>query len=119
MTYKDFGQDDEPNNEAQQVHDVKALAKGHSKIAMDTLAEICKDKEASASARGFAAVALLDRGWGKPSSDDDAGPDKYKRMSLQDLLELRDAVLLAAQHRQTSDPRPMIEGSARLIDEPQ
>jgi hypothetical protein len=89
MSVKDFGGDDR--------HDA----------ALDTLAAICRDRDASAAARGYAAVALLDRGNGKPK-DDDAGAGKLGRMSLDDLIALRDAILLrAAAPAATTTPEPM------------
>lgn len=104
MSVKDFGQDQRDEQAA--LHDVKAAAKAHNKLALDTLAEICADRDASASARGFAAVALLDRANGKPK-DDDAGGRSLGRMSLDDLLALRDAILLrAAAPAPTTAPEP-------------
>jgi hypothetical protein len=46
--------------------EAKALAKEHTAAAIATLAEILKDKKATASARVAAATAILDRGHGKP-----------------------------------------------------
>jgi hypothetical protein len=48
-----------------EVAEVKALARQHTVIAIETLVRICNagDKD---SARVAAAIALLDRGWGKP-----------------------------------------------------
>lgn len=128
MSVKDFGQDQREEQAA--LHDVKAAAKAHNKLALDTLAEICADRDASASARGFAAVALLDRANGKPK-DDDAGGRTLGRMSLDDLLALRDAILLrAASPAPTTAPEPdlgrrlppiaglVIDGVARPTKEP-
>ena len=46
---------------------IKELAKEHSEIALNTLVEIATNKKSKESARVQAAVAILDRGWGKPS----------------------------------------------------
>ena len=46
--------------------DVQTLARGYTKIAIQTLGGIAKDGE-SESARVSAAAVLLDRGWGKPN----------------------------------------------------
>src|SRR5215207_8448917 len=58
--------------------DVKQLARKHTIPAVETLAEIALDKESKGSERVAAAVALLDRGWGKPTQthagEDGAAP---------------------------------------------
>lgn len=46
---------------------VRDLARAHTKLAIETLAEICQHGESEA-ARIAAANALLDRGWGKPTA---------------------------------------------------
>jgi hypothetical protein len=45
---------------------IRELAKQHTVDALSTLVEIAQNKKAPPSARVHAAVALLDRGWGKP-----------------------------------------------------
>jgi hypothetical protein len=45
--------------------DIRSLARSHTEIAIKVLAGIAKDGT-NESARVTAAVALLDRGWGKP-----------------------------------------------------
>lgn len=50
-------------------------AQKHMSLALSTLVEICKDKDASSSARVTAAIAILDRGFGKPvQSTEHSGP---------------------------------------------
>ncbi|OSI82114.1 hypothetical protein BSZ21_00145, partial [Bradyrhizobium canariense] len=46
--------------------EIKSLARTHTAVAMKTLVQIMRDKEAPAHARVAAANAILDRGWGKP-----------------------------------------------------
>jgi hypothetical protein len=55
-----------PGGRAKADYRIKELAKKRTKLALDTLAQICESGE-SESARVAAAVALLDRGWGKPA----------------------------------------------------
>ena len=43
------------------------MAKDHATEALATLVEIAKDKTAAPAARVSAAVAILDRGYGKPT----------------------------------------------------
>lgn len=47
--------------------DIKAAAAIHGPLAISVLAEIATDSENAAAARVAAAVALLDRGFGKPA----------------------------------------------------
>ena len=46
--------------------EIKSLARTHTNLAIKTLMQIMRDKEAPAHARVMAANAILDRGWGKP-----------------------------------------------------
>jgi len=46
--------------------DIRSLARSHTATAVRTLAGIMKERRASHAARVSAAIALLDRGWGKP-----------------------------------------------------
>jgi hypothetical protein len=46
--------------------EIRSLARSHTEIAIKVLAGIAKDGT-NESARVAAAVALLDRGWGKPA----------------------------------------------------
>lgn len=52
--------------------EVRDAARAHTELAIATLAEICTSADKD-SARVSAAVALLDRGWGKPLQEV-AGP---------------------------------------------
>ena len=51
---------------------VISLAREHTEASIATLAEIRDNKSAPDSARVAASVALLDRGWGKPTQPIDA-----------------------------------------------
>ena len=59
------GKSGNPSGRPKEVAEVKALAQQHTTAAIETLVSICNagDKD---SARVAAAIALLDRGWGKP-----------------------------------------------------
>ncbi len=46
--------------------EVKSLAITQTKLAINTLVQIMRNDEAPAAARVSAAIAILDRGWGKP-----------------------------------------------------
>ena len=46
--------------------DIRSLARGYTRTALQVLQGIMTDKNAPQSARVNAATYLLDRGWGKP-----------------------------------------------------
>ena len=66
---------------------IKDAARAYTDTALKTLAEVMKDEAQPAAARGAACTALLDRGYGKPSTvingDEDGGP-----ISLVSTIEL-------------------------------
>lgn len=76
------------------------LAKGKAQAALDTLAEICSDNAQPGSARVSAAVAILDRGYGRPfQALHHAGHDggamaslDPTKLSLAALIELQGAM---------------------------
>ena len=47
--------------------DIRSLARSHTQSALRTLASVMTMDDAPHAARVSAAVALLDRGWGKPA----------------------------------------------------
>jgi hypothetical protein len=49
------------------VGDIQALARANTEMAIATLATICENANVPPAARVAAAVALLDRGWGRPT----------------------------------------------------
>jgi hypothetical protein len=56
-----------PNGRAKALVDVISAARQHTPLAVGTLAKIAADVKAPPAARVAASVALLDRGWGRPS----------------------------------------------------
>jgi len=46
--------------------DIRSLARQWTSLAINTLADIAGDNDEDAAPRVSAAIALLDRGWGKP-----------------------------------------------------
>jgi hypothetical protein len=62
--------------------EIKSLARSHTESALNCLAGIMNQNDAPPAARVSAAVALLDRGWGKPAQaivgDSDADPINLK-----------------------------------------
>ena len=67
------GQSGNPGGRAKADHRVRDLARAHTEAAINALAEALKNERTSVAA----AVALLDRGWGKPVQEvtgADGGP---------------------------------------------
>ena len=66
--------------------DLKSLARGYTEAAVRTLGGISETGE-SESARVAAAIALLDRGWGKPNQPHDAKVDGELRVVIRKMLK--------------------------------
>ena len=80
------------------VADVKSAARELTPEAMDTLKEAMADQRAPWAAKITAAIAVLDRGWGKPTqqvaanvSFFDQMSDEEQRIMLAALDAIRDA----------------------------
>ncbi len=54
------------------IRDLKEAAKAHTRQALNTLVSVMNDPEAAQASRITAAVALLDRGWGRPQQNIEA-----------------------------------------------
>jgi hypothetical protein len=72
--------------------DIRSLARSHTAKAVRTLAGIMNEARAPAAARVSAAIALLDRGWGKPEQS-------LEITNKRDIREYSDAELLAIATR--------------------
>ena len=66
--------------------DLKSLARSYTTRAISTLGGIAEGGESEA-ARVAAAIALLDRGWGKPNQPHDAKVDGELRIVIRKLLK--------------------------------
>jgi len=82
---------------------VRELAREHTTLAINTLAEICGDAGAKSQARVQAACALLDRGWGRPDAHDvliDATDDALRaEISRRARMERDEALRAEIQRR--------------------
>jgi hypothetical protein len=65
------GQSGNPGGRRKQTRPSLQLARAHSWDAIRTLATICNDPAAAPAPRVAAAMALLDRGWGRPMQPTD------------------------------------------------
>jgi hypothetical protein len=64
--------------------EIRSLARSHTQKALRVLSEIMDDPEINPAARVSAAVALLDRGWGKPQQTVDMTVRKQIAKDLSD-----------------------------------
>ena len=69
--------------------DIRSLARSHTSLAIKILAGIAKDGT-NDGARVAAAVALLDRGWGKPAQAHTYKDDKEISITIRKIFEHRD-----------------------------
>jgi hypothetical protein len=75
---------------------INALARSRSAACIDVLLEIASDAEASAATRVAAAIALLDRGWGKPvamTADVPAVAPAFGDLTLEQVIAARAKVV--------------------------
>lgn len=85
------GQSGNPGGRPKAVVEVINAARQHTAEAIKTLATICKNADSPESARIAAAVALLDRGWGKPVQPAEVtGKDGGPIRTAPDLSSLTD-----------------------------
>ncbi len=85
--------------------DIRSLARAYTQSSIKTLAAIAGSKKSPAAARVAAAVALLDRGWGKPAqalehTGKDGGPIKVADVSTTEAARLILATLREAAEKQ-------------------
>jgi len=78
------------------VADVRALAREYAPDALSTLRTIMLDEKAPPAARISAAVALLDRGYGKPRQEVEIARRRdFSRLSDEELVEFERLMTLA------------------------
>ena len=83
-----------PGGRPKQLVYVRDLARGKTEKAINTLVSVMDSKESPPNARVAAAVALLDRGWGRPPSMLElSAPEKENQSSSWDLSKLTDKEL--------------------------
>jgi hypothetical protein len=63
---------------AKATADIRSLARAHTETAIKVLAGIMNQPDAPHTARVTAAEALLNRGWGKPTTTVDVGEELKK-----------------------------------------
>jgi hypothetical protein len=71
--------------------DVRSLARSHTVLAINTLSGLARSPKVASNVRLDAAVALLDRGWGKPDGSSGDGNSGEIRVIIRQIVEPRDA----------------------------
>ena len=61
------GQSGNPGGRPKDINHIRELARSYSDEALEILVELMRDKRASATGRGSAAVSVIERGYGKPT----------------------------------------------------
>jgi hypothetical protein len=75
------GQSGNPGGRPKALAGLAEAARALTTVAVATLSGICRDEKAPAAARVAAAVALLDRGWGRPTQRNEFGADGQDRFA--------------------------------------
>jgi len=86
------------------------LARTHTALAVKTLVNILRDKEAPAHARVAAANAILDRGWGKPMqpiASENGQPLEFIHRIERVIVHPGDHVTMAAEIEESVQRAPL------------
>jgi len=109
------GQSGNPRGRSKSIIQVAALARQYSPKAIKLLAEVMEREDAPLSSRITAAIALLDRGCGKPAQ----AVDLIKReLDARQLRALPDDELIAIIGGATAEPVAATNGSDGTADTP-
>lgn len=93
------------------IRDLKEAAKAHTRQALNTLVSVMNDSSAPQASRITAAVALLDRGWGKPQQNIEA------KIEATDMAKTAATVLLDLSRRaRESKLQDLKDKEAAIID---
>lgn len=93
------------------IRDLKEAAKAHTRQALNTLVSVMNDSSAPQASRITAAVALLDRGWGKPQQNIEA------KIESVDMAKTAATVLLDLSRRaRESKLQDLKDKEAAIID---
>jgi hypothetical protein len=104
-----------PGGRPKELGDVRELAKAHSAAAIETLAEIMRDKDAPPAARTAAATALLDRGFGRPAQSVEGRVEVQHSVSDAAAEVLRGLAERAKQRRVAEDAQMIDVTPSRVV----
>jgi hypothetical protein len=88
------------------VADVKSAARELTPVAMDTLEKAMTDQKAPWAAKITAAIAVLDRGWGKPQQTVSANVSVFDEMTDSERKTLL-AALAALKAKEEDRPETL------------
>jgi hypothetical protein len=97
-----------PNGRPPAIRDLKEAAKAHTRQALNTLISVMNDSEAPQASRITAAVALLDRGWGRPQQNVEARIESVDmgKAAAQALMDLANRAKIAKAAEQANTVIP-------------
>ncbi|MGN7124358.1 DUF5681 domain-containing protein [Methylorubrum thiocyanatum] len=98
------GESGNPKGRPPVIREVQELAKAQTEFAINTLVSIAGNEKANGSARVQAAVALLDRAWGRPKQSVDVKVD-HEATGLAAAIR----AMTEAKQQAVADQRPVIE----------
>ncbi|CAO4185300.1 DUF5681 domain-containing protein [Methylorubrum extorquens] len=98
------GQSGNPKGRPPVIREVKELARDKTELAVETLVQIMTNEKMNGSARVQAAVAILDRGWGRPKQSIDMKVD-HEATGLAAAIR----AMTEAKQQAVADQRPVIE----------
>ena len=102
------GQSGNPGGRPKVVGDLQEQARQWAPEALEALREIAASKDAPPSARVSAAVALLDRGYGKPAQSIDAKISNEPSMAQLHLQALKELAERAKENKAARDAQEKI-----------
>ncbi len=89
--------------------EIRSLARSHTEAAIKVLAGVMNQKKTPPAARVSAAVALLDRGWGKPTqmiaNDPEGEPIETEVLDDRELARQVALILYRADPKRLTDQR--------------
>ena len=83
--------------------DLKEAAKDHTAEAFNYLLEVLRNDDANTKDRMHAATTIIERGWGKPTTQSEIKVDIYQNMSDAELIKL-----ITGKEIDTSAPDAML-----------
>src|SRR5262249_3881529 len=95
--------------------DIRSLAQAHTEDAIATLAAITKQADASPAARVSAAIALLDRGWGKSTQPISPDADPLEEATTDELRAAGSGKDLLDEGISEADPKATSKASFRSL----
>ena len=102
------GQSGNPGGRPKVIGDLQEQARQWAPEALEALREIAASRDAPPSARVSAAVALLDRGYGKPAQSIDAKVSNEPSMAQLHLQALKELAERAKENKAARDAQEKI-----------